>query len=148
MNQNLVPTSRYSVDDPWGDSIMAVLFGIAVISCLQFVMQAITAVNSAQLRDLEESKVPVGSRSSDFTVGPKSLSISFDLPMISFSGISNGPGILRFKVNSGDKVEEESPVLPGQPFRADFTYPAIEEVYLYSDSIARGSLYAKVGKRF
>lgn len=114
---------------------------------MQFIMQAVAAAHLAKLRKLEESKVPVGTRSSDFDVGPAPYSLAFDHPVISFSMVNNGPGVVRVKVNNPFMINEESPVLPGQPFTLNCVYPVIEEIYLYSDTNATGSIYAKVGER-
>lgn len=117
---------------------------------MQFLVQAASLSQLVKMRKLEESKVSTKSISHYITVSDRLTVVDSGEPLISFTIINDGPGLLYYRVNRIEgPLRMEAPVMVGQAVVADFEYPVIERIYLTSavgaTSVVR--IFGKVGVR-
>jgi hypothetical protein len=125
------------------------------LAVLQFLMQASIAGNTARMRLMEESKIPVEIKPVTFTVTDQMY--CFDIkgnPWISFDLINNGPGGVTVWINNTIPLGESNavPYSAGNPGRLtlNMIYPLIKKVKLQAQPGTTASvlIYAKVGKYY
>ena len=103
--------------------------------------------DSARLRQLEESKRPIGEASRGMTV---SALTKFDLPdpFISFTIINDGPNSVYLEINSDTRPSRVSAIRINESYSYDAIYPIIKSITFDVDSgeTAAIRLRAKTGR--
>ena len=101
-----------------------------------------------KLRKLEESKVPIGAKSFEWTITTTIKRIDLGVPWISFSIHNKGLGNIRMRINEleGD-ISQETTIDSGEVLSRDFGYPIITRLYLVTESgTARVKVNAEEGR--
>jgi len=117
-------------------------------SILSFVFQAAQTAQLVKLRKLEESKIPTGAKSFEWTITTTTKRIDLGLPWISFSLHNDGPGNVRMRINKleGD-ISAEATVDSGEVISRDFEYPIVTRLFLVTESgTATVRVYAEEGR--
>ena len=101
-------------------------------SPLIYMMQMATAVNTAKLRRLEQSKVPIGTKSfNGYNVSTTYRSIRLDPPWISLVLVNYGPENVYLKVNELEgPLTDEIEVRAGESRPLDFIFPIMTELWV------------------
>ena len=100
-------------------------------SIIQFVFQAAQLAQMTKLRKLEESKIPIGTKSIKLTVTDTETTITLPRPWISFSLINDGAGTVYIKENDKDKtLTDGGGILSGETVTIDFEYPIIKRFHI------------------
>ena len=138
MNKDIVPTFPKIVGEERMDPAI-----------LQFVMQASIAAQTAKMRKLEESKVPVGSKSYSATIPDTVTVVKLGEPWISFTLINDGGSSVYVEVNSDEGLLDKTPVKAGESYTYNAEYPIIHTLYLQAESggTAAVRIKGKVGKQ-
>lgn len=87
-----------------------------------------------RLKELEESKIPTGTRPLKRTVTDSIMKVSLGTPWISFTLINDGSDALTVWVNSEEDPLVESMIENGETYNLDLTYPVIYTLYLKAES--------------
>ncbi len=117
-------------------------------SVISFIFQAASTAQLVKLRKLEESKIPTGAVSFEWTITTTTKRIDLGYPWISFSLHNDGPGNVRMRINTlrGD-ISRETTIDSGEVISRDFNYPIVTRLYLVTESgTAIVRVYAEEGK--
>lgn len=87
-----------------------------------------------RIKELEESKVPTGTKPLRLTVTDTIKVVKLGVPWISFTLINNGSDALTVWVNSEEDPLVESMIDNGETYNLDMTYPVIHTLYLKAES--------------
>lgn len=115
---------------------------------VQFIMQAAATAQLVKLRKLEESKIPTGASTYEWTITTTPMEIKLDRPWISFALINDGSGDIKMRINTqeGD-ISRETTVKNGGSIDWDFDFPIITKLFLVAVSgTATVRVYAEEGK--
>ena len=118
------------------------------LAVMQYLAQETSALQLLKLRKLEESKIPTGAKSFEWTITTTTKRIDLGLPWISFSLHNDGPGNVRMRINKleGD-ISAEATVDSGEVISRDFEYPIVTRIYLVTESgTATVRVYAEEGR--
>ena len=116
---------------------------------VSFIMQATATAQLVKLRKLEESKVPSGSKSIDYTVSDAGLVLRNDPPWISFSLANDGPNGVFVEVGDpSPHALDDGAVASGESYAFDAVYAVIERLDLRCSAgeTAAIRIKAKVGR--
>lgn len=118
---------------------------------MSFLMQASIAAQTAKMRLLEESKVPVGDRSFQVAVTDTVMEIPFMESLISCSVTNkrDSAGSIYCCVNEQlGPMNLLAEIEPGESKSWNFEYPTIEKIYIqaYSGLTATAKLFCEVGR--
>ena len=115
-----------------------------------FIFQAVTAAQLAKMRKLEESKIPIGAPTFEWTITTTTMRIDLANPWISFSLRNDGPGNVKIRINTleGD-ISRETTIDSGEVMSRDFKYPVVTKLYLVTESdTATVRVYAEEGRKW
>ena len=118
---------------------------------IQFLMQAATTAQLVKLRKLEESKIPIGAPSYEWTVTDSIKEIKLDRPWIAFALINGGTGNIRVRINDpGGDIVSETTVDSGETLNRDFKYPIVYKISLVTEvagTTATVRVWAEEGRK-
>ena len=114
----------------------------------QFIMQAAATAQLVKLRKLEESKIPIGAKSFEWTITTTIKRIDLGTPWISFSLHNDGPGNIRMRINYLEGgMSSETTIDSEEVMSRDFNYPIVTRLYLVTESgTATVRVYAEEGR--
>lgn len=115
-----------------------------------FIFQAVQASQLVKLRKLEESKIPIGASSFEWTITTTTKRVDLANPWISFTLYNEGLGSVKVRINTlnGD-MSDETTVNSGEVLNRDFEYPIITRLYLVTESsTAIVRVHAEEGKKW
>lgn len=100
-------------------------------SVMQFIMQAAATAQLVKMRKIEESKIPIGAPSYEWTITDTIKEVQIANPWISFYLINDGPGNIKIRINllEGD-ISGETTVNVGETLARDFEYPVMNKLFI------------------
>jgi len=113
-----------------------------------FIMQSVQAVQLSKLRKLEESKIPIGTKTRVLDLTTRVNEYDISPPWISFTIANAGPDnakISTLKMEGGH--ESEADIDPGQVLNFNFNFPVVDKIYLSSTGTCQVRIYAIEGVR-
>lgn len=115
---------------------------------MQFLVQAASLSQLVKMRKLEESKVPAGTASLNFTANTTIKKILLHVPWISFALVNDGAGKIKVAVNDETELLYGTEIDSGETYTLDCVYPVIRVLYIQTVSgTATVRIRAKVGKQ-
>ena len=115
---------------------------------LTAVIQLAQLAQLVRIRKLEESKVPIGTKSLSFTITDTTKRLTFLQPWISFTLLNDGAGSVNIEVNDEEKLLDNCLIASGESWECDMKYPVIHTLYLKAapGTTAAVRIKAKEGK--
>ena len=120
------------------------------LAVMAYVVQVAATIHLSKMRKLEESKIPIGAPSFEWTITTTTKRVDLANPWISFSLHNDGPGNVKVKINTleGD-ISSETTIDSGEVMSRDFKYPVMNRLYLVTESsTATVRVYAEEGRKW
>ena len=97
-----------------------------------FIMQSVQAAQLVKIRKLEETKVPIGTKSLKYTITDTVKQIDISPPWISLSMINDGDSEVYISTNEDGEYDllDQVPVKKNETFNLNLNFPVIGIIWL------------------
>lgn len=116
---------------------------------MQFVLQAAQLSQAVKMRKMEESKIPIGTKSVKYTVTDEVIELKLSPPWISLTMINDGASDVYISTNEDGQHDllDQVPVKQNESFELNMFYPTIKVIWLKAADGGSASvrIYAKEG---